>query len=146
MTAAVLAPPPPADWPHDYPVTDLTVIDADTYDTTLTVTTGLVLPFHHVRTTLDHITVTLRLAGADAPDPKGSPGELEARDYVTEWLARHRSKVRVRTSKPAARPTPDGKFGRWLGLLYAEPILGDRSILALELLTRGLAVEWKRTR
>lgn len=147
MTAAgLLAPPPPAAWEHDYPVTDLTVIDADTYDATLTVATGLALPFHHTRTTIDHVRVTLRLAGADAPDPKGSPAELEARAYVLGWLAAHRSHVRARTSKPTARPTPSGGFGRWLALLYAHPISGGLSVLADELKAHGLAVEWTRRR
>lgn len=57
-------------------------------------------------------TVRIRLYGVDTPE-RGQPGWAEATRYVEAWFQSLKGRCEVHTEKT-------GKYGRWLGTVYAE--------------------------
>lgn len=72
-------------------------------------------------------TIPIRLAHINAPELR-AVGGAASRDWTIEWFEKH-STFEVATAK-----NPE-KYGRWLGVVYAE----DGSVLNDELLTAGHA-------
>lgn len=102
---------------YQYRATLARVVDGDTVD--LNVDLG----FHTSQL------LRFRLLGIDTPE-RGQPGFEEAAARVERWFADNGNTCTVKSTKT-------GKFGRWLGELWAGDCLND------VLLNEGYAVEYK---
>lgn len=104
---------------YEYEADVIRVVDGDTL--VLTIDLGL----STARTEV------CRLAGINCPEKHTDAGRA-ARDAVEDWVARHGSKVTVRTVKPKE------KYGRYL----AEVMAMSGESLVADLIAGGHALRW----
>lgn len=112
---------------HEYPAKLKKIIDGDTIQ--------LIIDVGFYMTTEQRI----RLLGIDTPE-RGQEGYLEAIKFVQSWIPTDDEwPLVVQTFKTDS-------FGRWLGIITIsdwEKYPRDEFNLNIDLLQKGLAVEWK---